>query len=55
MRIGLMLQLAGLVILPLASVLQLSGTISVGQMLQLLALGFVNFGIGWILSTYRLR
>jgi hypothetical protein len=51
---GRLLQMAGLVLLPLASLMQLSGTISVGQMLQMLALGICAFGIGWILTTYRL-
>jgi hypothetical protein len=50
---GRLLQLAGLIILPLAMLLQLSGTITVGQMLQMLALGICAFGIGWILMTYR--
>jgi hypothetical protein len=52
--LGRLLQLVGLVLLPLASVLQLSETISVGRMLQLLAVGVCAFGIGWILTTYRL-
>ncbi|HEV3417609.1 MAG TPA: hypothetical protein VG056_12370 [Pirellulales bacterium] len=43
----------GLVILPLASLMQLSGSISVGTMLQMLAAGVCAFGIGWILTTYR--
>ncbi len=51
---GRLLQMAGLIILPLASLMQLSGEISVGRMLQLLALGICAFGIGWILTTYRL-
>jgi hypothetical protein len=51
---GRLLQMAGLVLLPLASLMQLSGTITVSQMLQMLALGICAFGIGWILSTYRL-
>ena len=46
--------MAGLIILPLASLMQLSGEISVGRMLQMLALGICAFGIGWILTTYRL-
>jgi len=51
---GRLLQMVGLVLLPLASLMQLSGTISVGRMLQMLALGICAFGIGWILTTYRL-
>ena len=51
--LGRFLQLAGLVILPLASVLQLEGSISVGKMMQMLAAGVCAFGIGWILTTYR--
>jgi hypothetical protein len=51
---GRLLQMVGLVLLPLASVMQLSGTISVGRMLQMLAVGICAFGIGWILTTYRL-
>ena len=51
---GRLLQMVGLVVLPLASLMQLSGTISVGRMLQMLAVGICAFGIGWILTTYRL-
>ncbi|HEX3998975.1 MAG TPA: hypothetical protein VHX65_10525 [Pirellulales bacterium] len=51
---GRLLQIVGLVVLPVASVMQLSGTISVGRMLQLLAIGICAFGIGWILTTYRM-
>lgn len=52
--VGRFLQLVGLVLLPLASILQLSGTISVGRMLQFLVVGICAFGIGWILTTYRI-
>jgi hypothetical protein len=51
--LGRVLQMFGLVILPLASLMQLSGSISVGTMLQMLAAGVCAFGIGWILTTYR--
>ena len=51
--LGKLLQLAGLVILPIASVLQLEGSISVGKMMKMLAVGVIAFAIGWILVTYR--
>jgi len=51
--LGRFLQLVGLVVLPLASVLQIEQSISVGQMLQIMAAGICCFGIGWILATYR--
>lgn len=51
--IGRSLQLSGLVILPLASFLQLDNAISVGQMMTMLGAGVCVFGIGWILTTYR--
>jgi len=51
---GRLLQIAGLILLPLAILLQLSVPISVGRMLQIFALGVCAFGIGWILTTYRL-
>ena len=51
--IGRLRQLAGLILLPLASILQLQGSVSVGQMMQMLAAGVCCFGIGWILTTYR--
>ncbi len=51
--LGRFLQFCGLVILPLASFLQLSGNISVGQLMQMLAAGVCVFAIGWILMTYR--
>ena len=51
--IGRFLQLVGLVALPLASLLQIEQSISVGQMLRIMAAGICCFGIGWILSTYR--
>ena len=51
--LGRFLQFLGLIILPLASLLQLSNEISVGVMLQMLAAGICVFIIGWILVTYR--
>jgi hypothetical protein len=51
--IGRLLQMVGLILLPVASVMQLTDTISVGHMLQLFAMGVCAFAIGWILSTYR--
>ena len=50
---GRFLQLVGLVVLPMASLLQLDKSISVGTMLQIMAAGIACFGIGWILATYR--
>jgi hypothetical protein len=47
------MQLLGLIILPVASLMQLSGEITVSRMLQMLAAGVCAFGIGWILMTYR--
>ena len=52
-RFGRLLQIVGLVLLPLAIVLQLSEAISVGRMLQLSAIGICAYAIGWILTTYR--
>ena len=51
--LGRFSQFCGLVILPLASFMQLSGSLTVGQMMQMLAAGVCLFGIGWILTTYR--
>ena len=51
--VGRFLQMAGLILLPVASVLQVSNEISVGRMLQLFAMGVCAFAIGWILTTYR--
>ena len=51
--LGRFLQFVGLVILPLASLLELSNEISVGAMMQLLVAGVCVFLIGWILVTYR--
>jgi cell division inhibitor SulA len=51
--LGRFLQIAGLAILPLASVMQLSNSITVGTMMQMLGAGICVFLIGWILVTYR--
>ncbi len=51
--LGRFLQMVGLIVLPLASAMQLNGSITVGQMLQLLGAGVCAFAIGWILTTYR--
>lgn len=50
--LGRLLQLAGLVILPLAIMAQLSGSITLGQMLQFLVAGICVFSIGYLLQTY---
>lgn len=50
---GRLLQMVGLVLLPLAMLLQFNDSISVGRMLQIVAVGICAFGIGWILMTYR--
>lgn len=49
--LGRLLQLAGLVILPLAIMAQLSGSITLGQMLQFLVAGICVFSIGYLLQT----
>jgi hypothetical protein len=51
-QIGRLLQLAALVILPLAMVSQLSGSISLGQMLQFLFVGAGIFTLGYLLQRY---
>ncbi len=50
---GRFLQLVGLVVLPLAMLLQLGGAISPGVMLRFMIAGVLVFGMGWILMTYR--
>jgi hypothetical protein len=47
-----LLQVAGLMILPLAMIAQLSGSVSLGQMLQFLGAGVCCFTIGYLLQTY---
>jgi hypothetical protein len=51
-QIGRLLQLAALVILPLAMIAQLSGSISLGQMLQFLFVGVGVFVLGYLLQRY---
>lgn len=46
------LQITALVLLPLSMVLQISGTITVGQMLIAMVAGFCLFWIGRILEGY---
>jgi hypothetical protein len=50
--IARLLQLAGLIILPLAMIAQLSNSISLGQMLRFLLVGVCLFSIGHILQRY---
>lgn len=50
--IGRGLQLLGLAVPPLAIVMQLSETISLGQMLTMLVAAVCLFGIGRILEGY---
>lgn len=47
------MQLVGLVILPLGSLMQLEGAISPGGMLGMMVAGAALFGIGYIMMTYR--
>jgi hypothetical protein len=51
-QIGRLLQLAALVILPLAMIAQLGGSISLGQMLQFLFVGVGVFVLGYLLQRY---
>ena len=50
--LGRLLQFAALVILPLAMMAQLSGSISLGMMLRFLFAGVVIFTIGYLLQRY---
>ena len=50
--IGRTLQIMGLTVPPLSMVMQLSNTISLGQMLTLLVASACCFGIGRILEGY---
>jgi hypothetical protein len=47
-----LLQMAGLTIPPLAIIAQLSGSISLGQMLQFLVAAVCLFTIGYLLQTH---
>lgn len=51
-KLGRLLQFAALVILPLAMLSQLSGSISLGVMLRFLFAGVVLFTIGYLLQRY---
>jgi hypothetical protein len=51
-KFGRLLQFVALVILPLAMVSQLSGSISLGQMLQFLTVGVGVFMLGYLLQRY---
>ncbi len=51
-KLGRLLQLAALVILPLSMIAQLSGSISLGQMLQFLFVGVGGFTLGYLLQRY---
>jgi hypothetical protein len=50
--LGRILQLVGLTILPLAMFSQLTGSISLGQMLRFLVAGVCIFSIGYLLQRY---
>lgn len=50
--IARLLQLAGLILLPLAMFAQLNNSISLGQMLRFLVAGVCLFSIGYILQRY---
>lgn len=50
--LGRLFQFAALVILPLAMMAQLSGSISLGVMLRFLFAGIVIFTIGYLLQRY---
>lgn len=52
LRLGRLLQLAALVILPLSMMAQLSGSISLGVMLRFLFVGIVIFTMGWLMQRY---
>lgn len=51
-KLGRLLQLVGLVIPPLAIVSQLSGSISLGKMLQFLLMAVGVFTMGYLLQRY---
>lgn len=50
--IARLLQLAALVILPLAVVAQLGNRITAGQLLQFMVVGVALFSIGYLLQSY---
>jgi len=51
-KLGRFLQFAALVILPLSMMAQLSGAISLGQMLRFLLVGVGIFTMGYLLQRY---
>ncbi len=51
-KLGRLLQFVALVILPLAMVAQLSGSISLGQMLQFLFVAVGVFTMGYLMQRY---
>jgi uncharacterized membrane protein YcjF (UPF0283 family) len=51
-KFGRLMQLVALVILPLAMLSQLSGSITLGQMLQFLLVGVGIFTLGYLLQRY---
>ncbi|MEX2093768.1 MAG: hypothetical protein WD971_13875 [Pirellulales bacterium] len=51
-KLGRLLQIVALVILPLAMVSQLSGSISLGQMLQFMFVAVGIFMMGYLLQRY---
>ena len=51
-KLGRLLQFVALVILPLSMVAQLSGSISLGQMLQFLCVAVGIFTLGYLLQRY---
>jgi hypothetical protein len=53
--IGKLMQVAGLMAPPLSIVLQLMGTISLGQMLTMLVAAVCLFWIGRLLEGYAVR
>jgi hypothetical protein len=51
-KFGRLMQFVALVILPLAMLSQLSGSITLGQMLQFLVVGVGIFTLGYLLQRY---
>jgi hypothetical protein len=51
-KLGRVMQFVALVILPLAMLSQLSGSITLGQMLQFLLVGVGIFTLGYLLQRY---
>ena len=53
--LGRLLQMAGLVLLPLSVVLQLAGQLTVGQLLMMLVFGACAFYLGRFMEGYARR